>query len=92
MRRRHCEEGLKLDTSYFEKSRIWISAEADKRVAVGTGRGLNAEEWNKIARRADEAKCGHEQAMLEYMGHVIQCPVCSAHVVASVEDFVPLSR
>ncbi len=83
MQRRYCEEGLRLDTLYFEKTRIWVTAEADKRVAVGTPHGVEIQEWTQIARRADEAKCGHEQALREYMEHVIGCPVCNAYVLAS---------
>lgn len=90
--RRYCEGGLRLDTDYFEKTRVWITAEADKRVAVGTGNIADTDEWNKIARRADEAKRGHEQALLTYMEHMIQCPVCSAHIVASAEDLAHVSQ
>jgi len=92
VQRRYCDEGLRLDTDYFEKTRAWISAEADKRVAVGAGRVIEVDEWSKIARRADGAKCDHERALLDYMEHVIQCPVCSAHIVASVEELAHESR
>lgn len=83
MHQKYCEEGLKLDTVYFEKTRIWVGAEADKRVAVAGIRTVGADEWNEIARRAAEAKVDHEQALREYMDHVIACPVCNAHVLGS---------
>ena len=92
MQRRYCEEGLRLDANYFEKTRLWISAEADKRVAVGARQGVGASEWNQIARRVDEAKIGHEAALREYMGHVIGCPVCSAHVPATTQHAIHQSR
>ncbi len=88
MQQRYCEEGLKLDTTYFEKTRVWVSAEADKRVAVGVTRGVGVNEWNDIARRADDAKIGHERALREYMEHVIACPVCNAHVLASSTEYL----
>jgi hypothetical protein len=87
VQRRFCEEGLRLDANYFEKIRAWISAEADKRVAVGAQQGVGATEWNQIARRVDEAKLGHETALGEYMSHMIGCPVCSAHLPSVAEDF-----
>jgi len=86
VQRRFCDEGLRLDTSYFEKTRTWITAEADKRVALETSRILDASEWTKIARRAAEAKTGHEEALGEYMEHMICCPVCHAHVVSAADD------
>jgi hypothetical protein len=80
VQRRFCEDGLRLDTTYFEKTRLWITAEADKRAAVAASRQLDPDEWNRIARRADDAKGGHEEALREYMEHVVLCPVCHAHV------------
>jgi hypothetical protein len=88
VQRRYCEEGLRLDTNYFEKTRIWISAEADKRVATGARHGVGASEWNQIARRVDEAKIGHQEALHEYMEHVIGCPVCGAYVHSSPEHAI----
>lgn len=88
MQRRYCEEGLRLDTNYFEKTRLWITAEADKRVAVGTQQGVGASEWQQIARRVDEAKIGHEHALREYMEHVIGCPICNSHGFASAEHAI----
>ncbi len=85
MQRRFCEEGLRLDANYFEKIRAWISAEADKRVAVGAPNGVGATEWNQIARRVDEAKLGHELALSEYLSHMINCPVCTAHLPSLAE-------
>ena len=67
MQQRYCEEGIKLDTNYFEKTRIWVSAEADKRVAVGLNRGVSANEWDQIVQRAEDTKTGHEQALRDYM-------------------------
>lgn len=85
---RYCEEGLKLDTVYFERTRTWVGAEADKRVAMAGSRAVGADEWNEIARRATEAKVGHEKALREYMEHVIACPVCNAHVLASSSEYL----
>ena len=70
MERNQCEEGFGLDKTYIEKARIWISAEADKRAAVGVN------EWNDIARRADDAKTGHKVALGEYIDHTANCPRC----------------
>ena len=42
MQQRYCEDGLRLDTNYFEKTRIWVSAEADKRVAIGVSQGVGS--------------------------------------------------
>jgi hypothetical protein len=58
MQRNQCEEGLGLDKAYMEKTQIWISAEADKRVAIGVNRAVGVNEWHDIARRADDAKTG----------------------------------
>lgn len=88
MQRRFCEEGLRLDTNYFEKIRLWINAEADKRIAVGARQGIGASEWNQIARRVDETKLGHEAALREYMEHVIACHICNAHVSGPVEQAI----
>ena len=89
MQQRYCEDGLRLDTTYFEKTRVWVSAEADKRVAIGVSQGVGVSEWNEIARRADEAKLGHELALREYMEHVIACPVCNAHLLAPSIGYQP---
>jgi hypothetical protein len=88
MQKRFCEDGLRPDTNYFEKTRIWVSAEADKRVAIGVSRGAGVNEWNDIARRADDAKQGHEQALREYMEHVIACPVCNAHLHVTSGEYL----
>ncbi|HEX3892411.1 MAG TPA: hypothetical protein VHW46_07550 [Terracidiphilus sp.] len=85
MQRRYCEEGLRLDTNYFEKTRAWVATEADKRVAVAAGTGITANDWTRIARRVDGAKACHEEAFHAYMEHVIACPVCNAHVPTSAE-------
>jgi hypothetical protein len=85
---RYCEEGLKLDTVYFEKTRAWVSTEADKRVAMAGNRTVGVDEWNEIARRAAEAKISHERALREYMDHVIACPVCNAHVLGSPSEYL----
>ena len=37
---KYCEEGLKFDTVYFERTRAWVEAEADKRVAVAGNRAV----------------------------------------------------
>jgi hypothetical protein len=65
-----------------------VSAEADKRVAIGVNRGVGINEWNDIARHADEAKIGHERALRDYMEHVISCPVCNAHLLASSNEYL----
>ncbi|MGO9435884.1 MAG: hypothetical protein ACLPH3_06710 [Terracidiphilus sp.] len=88
MQQRYCEDGLRLDTTYFEKTRVWVNAEADKRVAIGVTKGVGIEAWNEIARRADEAKHGHERALREYMEHVIACPVCNTHVLATSNEYL----
>jgi hypothetical protein len=88
LQQRYCEDGLRLDTTYFEKTRVWVGAEADKRVAIGVSRGVGINEWNEIARRADEAKRGHEQALRDYMEHVFSCPVCNAHLLASSNKYM----
>jgi hypothetical protein len=83
---RFCEEGLKLDTVYYERTRTWVGAEAEKRVAMGVGRAVSTKDWNEIARRATDAKLGHEEALRQYMEHVIACSVCNAHVLASSRE------
>lgn len=88
MHQRYCEEGLKLDTLYFEKTRTWVGAEADKRVAVAGSRAVDVNEWNEIARRAAEAKLDHERTLRAYMDHVIACPVCNAHVLGSPSEYL----
>jgi 2-phosphoglycerate kinase len=88
MQQRYCEDGLRLDTNYFERTRVWVSAEADKRVAIGVSQGVGVSEWNEIARRADDAKLLHEQALREYMEHVIACPVCNAHLLVTSNAYL----
>jgi hypothetical protein len=85
---KYCEEGLKFDTVYFERTRAWVGAEADKRVAVAGNRAMGVNEWNEIARRAAEAKMGHEQALRDYMDHVIACSVCHAHVLGAPSEYL----
>jgi|SRR5579872_744291 len=92
VQRKYCEEGLRLDTDYFEKIRVWISAEADKRIATGARQGVGASEWNQIAHRVDEAKLGHQQSLRAYMDHVIGCPVCSSFVRSSQEHAIHYLR
>jgi hypothetical protein len=82
MGQRYCENGLLLDTKYIEKTSIWVSAEADKRIAIGVMRGVGNNEWNEIARRANDAKLDHESALEEFIEHVFACPVCNARVLA----------
>jgi len=88
VQQRYCEEGIELDTNYFEKTRIWVSAEADKRVAVGSYRGVSANEWDRIVQQAGDTKAGHEQALRLYMEHMIACPVCNSHVLAPSNDYL----
>jgi hypothetical protein len=54
----------------------WISAEANKRVAIGAPMGVDMEKWNEIARRTDLAKIAHERALEEYVDHVVDCNEC----------------
>jgi hypothetical protein len=88
VQQRYCEEGIELDTNYFEKTRIRVSAEADKRVAVGLNRGVSANEWDQIVQRAEDTKTGHEQALRDYMEHMIACPVCNSHVLAPSNGYL----
>ena len=88
MQQSYCEEGIELDTNYFEKTRTWVSAEADKRVAVGLNRGVNANEWDQIVQRAEDTKAGHERALRMYMEHMIACPVCNSHVLAPSNGYL----
>jgi hypothetical protein len=81
MQRNQCEEGIGLDKAYMEKTRIWISAEADKRVAIGVNRAVGVNEWHDIARRADDAKTGHKAALGEYIDHTINCPRCRTRAI-----------
>jgi hypothetical protein len=79
---KYCEEGIRLDSIYFDKTRAWVGAEADKRIAVGSNRGVGVNEWDQIVQRAEDTKAGHEQALRLYMEHMIACPVCNSHVLA----------
>jgi len=81
MQRKQCEEGLGLDKTYMEKARIWISAEADKRVAIGVSSAVGVNEWNDIARRAEDAKTGHKVALGEYIDHTANCPRCRTRTI-----------
>jgi hypothetical protein len=54
----------------------WISAEANKRVAIGIPVGVDAMRWNEIAHRTDLARIAHERALEEYVDHVIGCEEC----------------
>jgi hypothetical protein len=74
--RTHCEQGGVLESTYLKTTLKWVNAETRKRMAVAVAAGISNELWHEIARRADDARSTHDEALSDYIDHVVACPEC----------------
>jgi hypothetical protein len=81
MHRILCETGLKLSSAYLRTTLDWVSAEANKRVAIAIARDILREDWMTMAQCAENMRAIHDQAFSEYVDHVIGCSICSSKTI-----------